>query len=95
MTTRYHITQADIDRRASATYTRADIVERRPHYVTFWAVYTTPDGEVADRVYCYSDMVCADRRPPGFRTSKERLADAQMGRVVEWLARRAGRQTQL
>ena len=62
------LTPEAIETRARANYTRADIVTPRVAgraYTTFYAVYTTPEGEVADRIYCYSDMLLADRIPPG------------------------------
>ena len=64
------LTPEAIAKRATATYTRADIVVPRipgRTYTTVFAVYTTPEGEVTDRIYCYSDMMCGDRRPELFK----------------------------
>lgn len=67
--------------RARATYTRAEIIETRPHYTTFFAVYTTPEGDVADRIYCYSDMLAGDRVPPGQTGHAERVRKRRMNEL--------------
>lgn len=76
--------------RARATYTRAEIVTPKGPgraYTTFYAVYTTPEGEVADRIYCYSDSICGDRRSelikndPGFYNYKLSQGVATAGEI--------------
>jgi hypothetical protein len=75
--------------RARSTYTRADIVETRPHCTTFWAVYTTPEGEVTDRIYCYSDMVTVARAVPGCNY-RDKVAARETAAVKTHLAAKLG-----
>lgn len=65
-----------LEARSRASFTRCEVAERRPHVVSFWAVFTTPEGEVADRVYRYGEVPPWSR--PGCVDEREGLA--------EWLA---------